>query len=142
MGAGLQHFASLYVADGTTAQTGLSTSPVKLTLWAAAGTFFGSPSPRLADDEIEVRVSGTFLVAVQISFFGTVNTQFRYHLAVDGVETSVGTHRKIGASSDVGSCGFVQPWFFTFGQKASVQEWAGAGSKSVTVSDAQFTISG
>lgn len=99
-------YGGLYVQDGSTAQAGVDTTPAKMTGWAGNMTAAGT-TPDHTDDSITVGTDGVYLVLCQISFSGTVNTEFQAHVRINDVEQVEGMHRKLGAGGDVGSASFV-----------------------------------
>ena len=103
-------WSAIYVADGMIAQTGITTTPVKVSGFTTNVVGKGGMIPDHTDDSITIPVDGDYLVLAQISWSGSVNQQFEIHVAVDTVESPFGTHRKIGAGGDVGSASAIAPF--------------------------------
>lgn len=98
----LENFGSIYVADGSTAQTGLDTTPVKLTGFTTNGVSKGI-IPNHTNDTLTVIVTGVYDVYFTFSFAGSTSVEFEFHVCIAGVESHLGTHRNMGTGGDVGS---------------------------------------
>jgi len=126
--------------DGSTAQASLSTTPVKLTCFAANGVNKGV-TPDHTNDKLTIDAGGDgdYEVAIQLSFSGSNSTGFTFKVRKNGVETDAGCERKLGVGGDVGSCsiaGVIPSLVATDYLEIYVE--ADAASKSVTVTQAQF----
>lgn len=102
-------WAAIYVADGAVAQTGITTTPTKITGFAVNVAGLGGMTPDHTDDSVEAPLDGDYLVLAQISYSGDNNQGYEIHVAVDGVETPFGTHRKLGVNGDEGSATIIAP---------------------------------
>jgi hypothetical protein len=102
-------WSAIYVAEGSTPQSGITTTPVKLTGFTTNIAGSGGMTPDHTDDSIEIELDGDYLVISAIAFSGSINQGFEIHVAVDGVETPFGTHRKLGPSGDEGSAIILAP---------------------------------
>lgn len=134
-------YASLKTVDGSTAQTGIGVTPVKLTTWDTNGDSNGL-TPDHTSDDITIDVSGVYHVDCNVSFSGTANATFQLHLRVDNVEKDEGLHRKLSTGGDVGSAGF--SGIVTVAANEVLTVWvesddAGTGD-SITPADAQFNV--
>lgn len=96
-------YAGIYVADGSTAQTGITTTPELMTGFAADG-ISSDAVPDHTADSITITTAGDYEVYFQCSFSGDNSTVFEFHIRVDGVEQPYGCHRKLNANGDEGSC--------------------------------------
>ena len=131
-------YASIKTVEGSTAQTGIGTTPVKLTTWDTNGDANGL-TPDQENGEITIDIDGVYFVNCNISFSGTSNVTFQLHLNVDDVERDEGLHRKISTGGDVGSAGFSSIVSLSANEVLSVYIDGDGTSDSVTPVDAQFT---
>jgi hypothetical protein len=99
-------YGKLYTADGVASMVGVTTTPVKFTLWASEGQSQGV-TLSASNDSITVQTPGDYLVLVQTSFSGSNNSNWEMHLRIDAVEKEEGWHRKLSSSGDEGSASFV-----------------------------------
>lgn len=100
--------AAIYVADGSTAQTGITTTPELMTGFAADGLGVDAV-PDHTIDGITINTDGNYFLFFQCSFTGTVTTKFEFHFCVDGAEQPYGCHDKVNAGGDVGSASAFGP---------------------------------
>lgn len=133
-------YGGLYVQDGSTAQTGVDTTPTKMTGWAgnlpAAGT-----TPDHTDDSITIGTDGIYIALCQVSFSGTISVTFEAHLRIDDVEQVEGFHRKLGTGGDVGSASFVALKSLSADEVLTVYiESDSGGGASFTPMDAQLVV--
>ena len=131
-------YASIKTVDGTTAQTGITATPVKLTTFAVNGTANGL-TPDHTNDQITIDVDGVYFVECDVSFSGSSNSTFELHLRVDAVEKDEGFHRKIGSGGDTGSAGFHGIVSLVAGEVLTTYIESTDGGTSVTPSDAVFS---
>jgi len=103
--------AALYVADGSTSQAGITTTPVKMTGFTNNVTGVGGMTPDHTDDSIEVPIDGDYLFLAQIAASGSFNQAFEIHAYIDGSPTPFGTHRKWSAGGDEGSAVIIAPLY-------------------------------
>lgn len=104
----LGEYAEIYLHDGSTAQTGVTTTPTKMTGFATNGADEGNLVADAANDQIDVSESMDVLVLFQCSFSGGANTTWQFHARISGVEqVASACERKLGAGGDVGSCSFI-----------------------------------
>lgn len=132
-------YGSLKTVDGSTAQTGIGTTPVLLTQWDTNGINVGI-TPDHTTDSLTVDIDGVYDINCDISFSGSANATFQIHLRVDGVEQDEGMHRKIGSGGDVGSAGFSGQVSLTAAQVLTAYIEADGAGKEVTVADGQFVV--
>jgi hypothetical protein len=140
----MNDYASIKIADGVTAQSGITTTPVLMTGWAINGNSFGAV-PDHTSDNITIATTGTYKIGFQNSFSGTSSTTFEFHLRVDtgsgDVEQDEGCHRKLGTGGDIGSCSFPGILELTAGDILTIYvESDSGGGASMTPEDAQFTL--
>jgi hypothetical protein len=133
-------YGGVYVADGSTAQTGIDTTPTKMTGWAT-NTDSAGTTPDQANNQITVGTDGVYLVWASVGFSGSVNTTFLGHLRVNDVESYAGFHRKLSAGGDVGSASFVSLNSLNADDVLSIYvESDAGGGASMTPVDAQFIV--
>lgn len=133
-------YGGIYVADGATPQTGIDTTPTKITGWtnntASAGT-----TPDQANNQIAVGTDGVYLIWASVGFSGSNNTTFEGHLRINDVESYAGFHRKLSASGDVGSASFVSLLILSADDVLSIYvESDAGGGASMTPVDTQFIV--
>ena len=133
-------WSAIYVADGSTPQAGVTTTPVKLTGFTVNVAGLGGMTPDFTDNSIQVNLDGAYLVLAQISFSGSVNQGFEIHVNIDGVETPFGVHRKIGTGGDVGSATIIAPLTgLSSGEKIELYiNTDPSGTAQLTIVDAQL----
>ena len=132
-------YTSILTVDGTTAQTGISTTPTLLTQWDTNGLADGL-TPAHTTDSITIDVAGVYDIDCDISFSGSGSTTFEIHLRVDGVEQAEGMHRRLGTGGDVGSAGFGGQVSLAANEVLTAWIEADGSGKEVTVSDGQFKV--
>ena len=133
-------YANLYVADGSTAQGSISTTPTKVTGFAANGPS-NDATPDHTNDQITINTGGAYKVCFQVSFSGTVSTMFTFHLRNNGVElTQAGTTRTLGTGGDNGSCSFTQIFNLSQSDVLTIYVEADGASKSITPEHMQLSI--
>ena len=114
--------SAIYVADGSVAQTGITTTPAKMTGFTNNLAGVGGMTPDHTDDSIEVPIDGDYLFLAQISASGSINDVFEVHVAIDDVNTPFGTHRKLSTGGDEGSKSILAPLYgMTAGEKVTLQ---------------------
>ena len=97
----------LYTHDGSTAQTGVGTSFVKVTGFASEGDAEGIIISA-ANDQATVPADGVYDIDFWVSFSGTMLVTFIFSIHVNGLDVGeIGLERKLGTGGDVGSasCG-------------------------------------
>jgi len=130
-------YGGIYLLDGSTAQTGISTTPAKMTGWggnlAAAGV-----TPDYTDGSLTVGTDGVYKVEHNISFLGNGSNTYKGRLRIDGVEHSAGW-TDYRASGDYLSAGFVTLVSLSAGEKLTIYlESNAGGGVSLTPFDAQL----
>lgn len=134
-------FGVMYTKDGATAQTGITTTPVKLTGWATAGQS-RNLTVSIGADEFVAKAGGRYEVTAQISFSGTASTTFQFHIRVNGAETAYQAVRKVNSGGDTGSVSIV-PGIITLARGDAVSvyvESSAGGGASLTLEAGQFYI--
>lgn len=101
----LSGYGHISVLGGVTNQGSITSTPAKITGFAADGPA-SNMTPAHGSDQITVGVSGKYLLNAQMSFSGTASKTFVIRAYVDGVITTIGCQRKLGTGGDVGSCSF------------------------------------
>ena len=135
-------YGCLYTKDGSTAQTGVGTTPAKFTGFASDGAANGTTVSN-ANDKITISSGsdGTFLVFFHCSFSGTANTKFTFALRKNGAEGNFLYERKLGATGDVGDAvlfGPVESVVATDYFEIYVE--ADGASKSITPAQSTFMV--
>jgi len=133
-------YAEIYVSDGSTPQSSLDTTPVKLTGFAADGESYRA-TPDHTDDSITIEKAGTYLVELHVSFSGSVSATFEMHVRVNAVEKFPGIHRKMNTAGDAGSAAASGLLVLAQGDVVTIYVEADAGSKAVTIIDASMCVS-
>ena len=93
------------------------------------------------DGTMTIEIPGSYMVVQQSSFTGVAQNEYHAHLNLNGSETTLGWHRKIGQANDVGSASclgmldFVQDDYLVF--KAEITSGAG---DVMALEDAQFFV--
>ena len=132
-------YGMIYTQNGSTPQTGIGGTPELLTGFATDGLASGT-TPSAADDKITVSKAGVYLVLAQISFSGTVTTEFNLHIHKTGTTTNFGTHRVLGTGGDVGSCSTMGIVSLAAGDDVSIYVNSDGSSDSITVVDGQLIL--
>lgn len=133
-------YGALYVADGATAQTGITTTPAKLTGFAANGPSAGA-TPDHTNDQLTVGTDGVYLVWFAVSATGTAATLFQFRLRVGGVENNFGGRLEFNATPDEAQTSFVALVSLSAGDVLTVYvESDAGGGASLTVHDASLVV--
>jgi hypothetical protein len=133
-------YAAIYVTDGSTAQSSISTSPAKVTGFAANGPS-NDATPDHTNDQITINTTGTYAIAFHISFSGTVSTEFIFKLRNSAVEQNAGCIRTLGTGGDSGSCGFNTIMTLSASDVLTIYVEADGASKSITPEEMHLTVS-
>jgi len=132
-------YGSITVLGASAAQTSISATPAKLTGFTANG-----PSSQMTvdhtTDTITVGITGVYKLRCQVSFSGTASKTFLFRAYVNGVVTTLGCTRMLGASGDVGSCGFGGLLALTASDAVTVYISSSDGGTALTVADAQLSL--
>lgn len=138
----LSGFGHISVLGGATAQGSITTTPVKVTAFAADGPSSADVTPAHGDDSITVSVAGKYAVGAQVSFSGTASKTFLFRIYVDGVISTLGFQRKLGTGGDVGSAGLPPCCFLslTAGQVVTLYVHSSDGGTDITVVDGQLGL--
>lgn len=132
-------FGSLSVKDGSTAQTGITTSPEIVTLWDTAGNT-RNVKASTDDNELTALVSGQYLMLCQVSISGASNVQYSFRLRINDVEKDTGFSLELTGTGLV-SGSFVDDLRVEAGDRASIYvETDQAGGDDMTMVDGQFTL--
>lgn len=137
-------WGEIYLDTGSTAQTGVDTTPVLMTAWNTAAGSNGpslNTTPAKASNQITADDAGTYLVLFSVDFTGDANDTFHCEIRVDGAVTGKRNGRKLNASGDQGSIGISTLLALTAGQVVTiyVESDDGAGA-SWTPEDGQLLI--
>lgn len=130
-------YGGIEAIDESTPQTGIGTSPVKVTGWTENETSVGV-TPDFSAGSLTILYDGVYIVSCQVSFSGTLNTTFSFHLAVDAVEQDEGFHRKLGTGGDVGSSSVTAIIPMVAGNVITLQVEADGAGKQITPVDMQL----
>ena len=91
----------MFVGDGAVAQS----IPVG-TIQKVSGfvdSYATGTGPDVVNDQLWISDPGDYIAIAQLSFSGTANTLFTFHIYVNDVVSVFGTHRKL-SGGDAGSC--------------------------------------
>ena len=127
----------IYVNDASDPQNAPVT-PSKITGFTKNGPTLRCISDH-TNDKITISLPGVYSVAGQMSFSGSGAATFAVHVYKNTSNTSIGFHRKMGATGDVGSASMVGLVDCAEGDDLSIWGAADAGSKTATLIDAQLT---
>ena len=133
-------YGMIYVQGGSTAQGSLSGTPAKLTAFAGNGVS-SDTTPDHTDDSIAIGTAGKYLCSFHCSFTGTGSSTFQFRIAIDGVESVIGFERAFPAAPNYGSASCAGVLSLAAAEKVTVYVSSDDGGTSVTVSDAQLTVS-
>lgn len=133
-------YASLKTIDGSTAQTGIGTTPVLFTQWDTNGDFNGLLPDHITGNDITIDIAGVYHLNCAVSFAGSGSTTFELHLYINGTEADEGLHRKIGTGGDIGSASFSGIVPLAALDVLTVYIEADGTNKEVTVADGQFVV--
>jgi len=100
-------YGCITLADGSTAQTGLSATPAKITGFDTDGPAVGFTVDSTTNNRITVDIDCACEVALHMSFSGSVGKEFDLHIYKSGVDTGYGMHCTLDAGGEVqpASCG-------------------------------------
>ena len=131
-------YGGIHLADGATPQAGITTTPEKFTGFALNGISSDMTVDHTADS-ITVGTDGVYFISFEISWSGTGNTTFQFHVRVDGVEQPFGDERRLGAGGDVGSVSFLAPLILSAAEVITIYvETDAGGGASMTASFSQL----
>jgi len=108
VGTKLHAYSGLSVANNSTAQTGITGTPVLLTAFDTVlpeSNVTGDHSANTLTVDAGV-ATGDYLIAASFSFSGTNNGTFTFELFKNNVAAGIKMDRKLGTGGDVGSSGF------------------------------------
>ncbi len=98
-------YGMIYTVDGSTAQSSIGTSAVKLTGFATNGSAAQCAFGATTDSDITIDVDGVWDVALSCSFSGSGGTTFTLRVRCTGTGTVEGgtIERKLGGGGDTGN---------------------------------------
>ena len=130
-------YGMMYVNDAAIPQSTIGLTPSILTGFDTAGPSSGI-SVALNADSMILNYAGTYHLTGQCSFNGTNSITFNVHIYRNGSSTSIGFHRKMGATGDVGSASMTGLLSCVTGDVISMYAAADSDNKSMTLVDAQL----
>jgi hypothetical protein len=95
-------YGSIYVNGGSTAQTGISGTPAKMTGFAVNGISSGT-TPDHTSDNITIITAGDYLINASVSFVGSSSDVFQVEIYNNTTGTGYAFNRFISAGGDTGS---------------------------------------
>jgi len=101
-------------------------------------------TPSAATDNITIDATGAglYVVNYNVSFEGTVNTVYHWHVFVNNnIAVNIGSMRKIGASSDVGSTSASGLVALAAGDIVDLRVTSNSDTTSVTISHVDLDMS-
>jgi len=94
----------IYIYEGVTTQTGITTTPVKFALFNTPQGFNGrnlNTTPDKINNDIAVTNAGEYAAFLSLSATGTANTKFTAEIYVNGVGQKRASGRSTGSATDV-----------------------------------------
>lgn len=134
------NYGELLTKDGSTAQSSIGTGYTKITGFATEG-ISNNTTLSAANDTITIDESGKYRVTFNISFSGTINTDFIMALFIDGIEQNYACERAIGASGDIGNASFMAIVDLTATEVLDIRVKADGTSKSITPTQMSLAVS-
>jgi hypothetical protein len=103
-------YANIYTKDGSTAQTGITSTPVLLTGFAANGAVSSGATPDHTSDNITVSYSRDYRIECWAQFGSlTASTQYKFNIRVNAVETVYQGEFTTNATPDDETIAFAAP---------------------------------
>jgi hypothetical protein len=136
----LSGYGHISVLGGATNQGSISSTPAKVTAFAADGPSSSDVTPAHGDDSITAGLAGKYETNFQGSFSGTASKTFLIRAYVDGVVTTIGCSRKLGTGGDVGSCSFTGILNLTAGQVVTAYVSSSDGGTDFLLVDGQLSL--
>lgn len=136
----LSGYGHISLLGGATNQGSITTTPAKVTAFAADGPSSADVTPAHGDDSITVSLAGKYEVNFQGSFSGTASKTFLLRAYVDGVITTIGCQRKLGTGGDVGSCSFTGILNLAAAQVVAVFVSSSDGGTDFLMVDGQLSL--
>ena len=133
-------YGIIYVDDGSTAQTGITATPVLFTGFAVDGLSSGI-TPDHTADSLTIVTDGIYIVLFENSYSGGGNDTIQFHIRVDGVEGVYATHGKMSAGGDARSSMFAGILSLSAAEVVTVYvESDNGGGSSLTAIDASLLL--
>lgn len=132
-------YAAIYVTDGAAAQSSISTSPAKVTGFAANGPS-NDATPDHTNDQITINTTGTYTVSFDCSFSGTTATTFTFKLRNNAVEQNAGCVRSIGTATATGTTAFDTIITLSASDVLTIYVEADGASKSITPVEMELAV--
>lgn len=131
-------YGEISIQAASTAQTGISTTPAKVTGWNTNGQSDGMTPDHATDNDISVSVAGLVLVMFSISFTGTASTKFSFEVYKNTAAQGQVAEITLNATPD-GACvsGFALV-SVAAGDNLELYVYADGASKSITPTEGQF----
>ena len=132
-------YGGITALGASTAQASISGTPAKLTGFAANAPA-SDTTPDHTDDSVTGGEAGKYMVDFQCSFSGTASKTFLFRVYSQGIVTTLGCQRKLGTGGDVGSCSCIGILALDSADVITTYVSSSDGGVSVTVVDAQLTL--
>ena len=134
-------YGDIYLTGGSTAQTSIGTSYVKISGFAANG-LSDETTPDHTNDRVTVTGAGVYLVNTSISFSGTGNAVITFSVHVGQAEPTqkISIVRKIGAGGDVGNANAVGILSLSASDQVELFVKSDGASDSITPAEAHLTV--
>jgi hypothetical protein len=131
-------YGEIRLEGGSTSQTGIGTTPTKVTGFATDGLSAGA-TPANATDQIAVGTAGTYLCLFSCSLTGSDNEPFKFELALNGTGTGHSASVEVITSAER-STSFVGLVTATGGDLFTVLVNATQAAQQITPIDAQLIV--
>ena len=131
-------YGSMSVSDGSTAQSSIGTSFVKVTGFDTDDTASGVVVDSTTDNDLTVPVTGIYEAGLNLSFTGTASAKFIFAIAKNGTETAFQSSVTLNATPDSANVSIVCRISCSASDLLTVSVKADAASKEITPVDGQF----
>ena len=131
--------AGLSVTSGSTAQTSIGTTPVKFTGFDTSFTYEANAESDPSEDDIVINSGGIYLVTFQISFSGSVSTEFTFGIYKNDTFTGYSCIRTLGVGGDSGSASCIGLVNTSVGDTLTIRVNADGTAKSITPVNCQLS---
>lgn len=133
-------YGEIYLLAATQLSNTITTTATLLNAFDTNGLSTNA-TPTVANDEIIIDATGTYVVSFDLSFDGDTNTDYDFNIAVDTVAVSnIRTMRQIGTGADVGVIAMSGILDLTATQSVTVVANRAAGSGTIVVFGANLHL--
>lgn len=132
-------YGGISISDGSTPQTGLSSTPAKITGFTS-NMASANMTPDHIGDDVTIDVNGDYVYDLQIAFSGAVSKTYRFEIFKNGTGTGLSSHRKLNTAGDVGSLSLNGIGSLVDTDVIDVRASSSDGATTITIADAQFNM--